>query len=152
MISTLHVITYPCYSNNFYPSTRSRNPNHHGMENPFEQQPSPLTSPQRNHNTGTNHSPRTPHPSNNPRFLDSSPAFYFTRNKISRIEARKLLRVRSNFTKREVVIRYCIIATKYQTDKWISSVLHSKESSAENFKMISNAKGALINDTNNDSY
>ena len=152
MISTLHTKTYPCYSTNSYPNTRSRNPNHHGMGNPSEQPPSPPTSPHPNHNTRTNDSPRTPPPSNNPRFPESSPAFDFTINKISRIEARKLLGVRSNYTKREVVLRYRILARKYHPDKWNSSVLHSKELSADKFKMISNAKDALINDTHNDSY
>ena len=71
---------------------------------------------------------------------------------MSRAESRKLLGVRSNFTKREVVLRYRILARKYHPDKWNSSALHSKEVSAENFKMISNAKDALINDTHNDSY
>ena len=122
------------------------------MGNSYEQPTSPLTSPHSNHNTRTNESLRTPPPSNNPRSPQSSPTFDFTINKMSQIEARKLLGVRSNHTKREVVIRYRILARKYHPDKWNSSALHSKEVSTEKFKMISNAKDALINDTQNDSY
>ena len=71
---------------------------------------------------------------------------------MSRAEARKLLGVRSNFTKREVVLTHRILARKCHPDKWKTSAPNSEEVSAEKFKMISNAKDSVISDTQNDSY
>ena len=79
-----------------------------------------------------------PPPSNSPRTSNSSPVFDFSITKISHAEARKLLGVRSNFTKSKVVLRYRILARKCYLDRWNSSVLYSTDVSAEIFKMISN--------------
>ena len=90
------------------------------------------TSPHSNHNTRFNHNPRTLPPSNNPGSSDSSPGFDFAITKMSRAEGRKSLGARSNFTKREVVLRHSTLARKHHPDKWNSSAPQSKEVSAEN--------------------
>ena len=72
--------------------------------------------------------------------------------KMLRAEARKLVGVRSNFTQREVALRCRMMARKDHPDKLNSSAPHSKEVSAEKFKMISSAKDVLISGTHNDNY
>ena len=145
MISTLHIKTYPCYSTNSYPNISSRNSNRTGTDHPSEPPPSLPTSPHYNHTSRipppspstsphANYNPRTPPPSKNPRTSNSTAAFGFSITKISRTEARKLLGVRSNFTKREVVLRNRMMARKYHPDKWNSSAPNSKEVRVEKFK------------------
>ena len=112
--------------------------------------PPPELSPSSTTSLPSNHAPRTLPPSNNYRTSNSDSAFDFSITKISCTEARKLLGVRTNFTKREVVLRHRMLARKHRLDNLNSSVPHSKEVSSEKFKIISNAKDALISSIRND--
>ena len=59
-------------------------------------------------------------------------------------EARRILNIEGFYTKREVILRFRILARKYHPDKWTPESSYSKEICMEKFKCVANARDLLL--------
>ena len=59
-------------------------------------------------------------------------------------EAKKILSVESNYSRREITLRFRILARKFHPDKWTPESKYSKDVCMEKFKRIANARDLLM--------
>lgn len=137
MIKYLHQRTYPpFFVRNGY-NTRSRSsqipqsppsPSHSSSSDSESKSPSPPSTP-----------PRTFHNNH-----QTSPIFNFNSTKMTRVEARNILNVGINASRREISLKFKILSRKYHPDKWSPESSDSYSTRTKKFQIIANARELLV--------
>ena len=138
MIKSLFKRTYPPFFVQGGYNARRRS-NHFPQSPPSPTHPSSLSGSEPNSSSYRSTPSRTFH--NNPQ---SSPTFDFNVNRLSRAEARNVLNVSVNASRREISLKFKILSRKHHPDKWSPDSKDSYSTRTKKFQIIANARELLV--------
>ena len=140
MTKLLKIRTFPPFCSQKHDTRRNRStaplPSH-----PSSPPPSPPPSP----SPSSSPSPAsTPPPSAYTRYPTDSPQFNLEATTMSVSEARRILNVCPNASRREISLRFKILSRKCHPDKWSSDSQDTHVTRAKKFQVLVNARDRLL--------